>query len=98
MSMDSNNDRSSAVCPGCGGSDIGMARVRSAFFHGDRLVVIEDIPALVCSGCNEQFYDDRTVVMLDLLRGNGFPVEDAREEIRVPVFSFRDRLTAEAET
>lgn len=98
MSMDSNNDRSGAVCPGCGGLDIGMARVRSAFFHGDRLVVIEDIPALVCSGCNEQFYDDRTVVVLDLLRGNGFPVEDAREEIRVPVFSFRDRLTAEAET
>jgi YgiT-type zinc finger domain-containing protein len=98
MSMDSNNDRSGAVCPGCGGSDIGMARVRSAFFHGDRLVVIEDIPALVCSGCNEQFYDDRTVVVLDLLRGDGFPVEEAREEIRVPVFSFRDRLTAEAET
>jgi YgiT-type zinc finger domain-containing protein len=98
MSMDSNNDRSGAICPGCGGSDIGMARVRSAFFHGDRLVVIEDIPALVCSGCNEQFYDDRTVVVLDLLRGDGFPVEEAREEIRVPVFSFRDRLTAEAET
>jgi YgiT-type zinc finger domain-containing protein len=75
-----------------------MASVRSAFFHGDRLVVIEDIPALVCSGCNEQFYDDRTVVVLDLLRGNGFPLKEAREEIRVPVFSFRDRLTAEAET
>ncbi len=98
MSMDANNGQSGAVCPGCGGSDIGMARVRSAFFHGDRLVVIEDIPALVCSGCNEQFYDDRTVVVLDLLRGNGFPVEDAREEIRVPVFSFRDRATAEAKT
>lgn len=98
MSMDSNDDRSGAVCPGCGGSDIGMARVRSAFFHGDRLVVIEDIPALVCSGCNEQFYDDRTVVVLDLLRGDGFPPEEAREEIRVPVFSFRDRLIAEAET
>jgi YgiT-type zinc finger domain-containing protein len=98
MSMDSNNDRPDAVCPSCGGSDIGMASVRSAFFHGDRLVVIEDIPALVCSGCNEQFYDDRTVVVLDLLRGNGFPLEEAREEIHVPVFSFRDRLTAEAET
>ena len=96
MSMDFNNDRS--VCPGCGGSNIGMARVRSAFFHGDRLVVIEDIPALVCPGCNEQFYDDRTVVVLDLLRGNGFPAQDAREEIRVPVFSFRDRPRAEAET
>jgi YgiT-type zinc finger domain-containing protein len=98
MSIESNADQSGAVCPGCGGSDIGMARVRSAFFHEDRLVVVEDIPALVCAGCNEQFYDDHTVVVLDLLRGDGFPAEDAREEIRVPVFSFRDRLTAEAET
>jgi YgiT-type zinc finger domain-containing protein len=97
MSIESNADQSSAVCPGCGSSDIGMTRVRSAFFHGDRLVVVEDIPALVCSGCNEQFYDDHTVVVLDLLRGDGFPEEDAREEISVPVFSFRDRL-AEAET
>jgi hypothetical protein len=98
MSIDSNGDLSGGVCPGCGGSDIGMARVRSAFFHEDRLVVVEDIPALVCASCNEQFYDDRTVVMLDLLRGDGFPEEDAREEIRVPVFSFRDRVMAEAET
>jgi YgiT-type zinc finger domain-containing protein len=97
-STDVNAEQSGAVCPGCGGSDIGMARVRSAFFHGDRLVVIEDIPALVCASCNEQFYDDRTVVVLDLLRGDGFPEEDAREEILVPVFSFRDRLVAEAET
>jgi YgiT-type zinc finger domain-containing protein len=94
----SKGDQSGAVCPGCGGLNIGIAEVRSAFFHGDRLVVIEDIPALVCSGCNEQFYDDRTAVVLDLLRGNGFPAESAREEIRVPVFSFRDRLVAEAET
>ena len=62
------------------------------------MVVVEDIPALVCASCNEQFYDDRTVVVLDLLRGDGFPAESARVEIRVPVFSFRDRLTTEAET
>lgn len=98
MSIDSHSDQFGGVCPGCGGSDIGMARVRSAFFHEDKLVVVEDIPALVCAGCSEQFYDDQTVVVLDLLRGDGFPAEDAREEIRVPVFSFRDRLMAEAET
>ena len=98
MAIESSDSQSGAVCPGCGGSDIGMARVRSAFFHEDRLVVVEDIPALVCAGCNEQFYDDRTVVVLDLLRGDGFPPERAREEIRVPVFSFRDHATAEAET
>ena len=90
-------DQSSPVCPGCGGSNIGMARVRSAFFHDDRLVVVEDIPALVCASCNDQFYDDRTVVVLDLLRGEGFPAKSAHDEIRVPVFSFRAALVTEAE-
>ena len=86
----------SLVCPSCNGSNINAADVRSAFFHRDRLVVIADIPALVCAGCNEQFYDDQTVVVLDLLRGDDFPLEKAREEIRVPVFSFRDRLNEAA--
>jgi YgiT-type zinc finger domain-containing protein len=74
-----------------------MARVRSAFFHDDRLVVIEEIPALVCASCNDQFYDDRTVVALDLLRGEGFPSENARSEIRVPVFSFPNAVAVEAD-
>ncbi|MCR6735984.1 MAG: YgiT-type zinc finger protein [Afipia sp.] len=90
-------DQSGAVCPSCGSSDIGMARVRSAFFHDDRLVVIEEIPALVCASCNDQFYDDRTVVALDLLRGEGFPSENARSEIRVPVFSFPNAVAVEAD-
>jgi YgiT-type zinc finger domain-containing protein len=80
------------VCPNCNGSSVSRADVRSAFFHRDRLVVVKDIPALVCAACDEQFYDDQTVVMLDLLRGDDFPIEMAREEIRVPVFSLRDRL------
>jgi YgiT-type zinc finger domain-containing protein len=67
-----------------------MSHVRSAFWHDDRLVVVEDIPALVCGACAEQFYDDTTVVGLDLLRGEGFPAEKARGELRVPVFSFGD--------
>jgi len=50
---------------------------------------------LVCASCHEQFYDDRTVVILDLLRSEGFPAEKARGELRVPVFSFADRLVSE---
>jgi YgiT-type zinc finger domain-containing protein len=78
------------TCTSCGSADARMARVRSAFWHGDRLVVVEDIPAIVCGACSEQFYDDATVVRLDMLRGEGFPAEKARAELRVPVFSFRD--------
>jgi len=82
------------ACTSCGRSNIRAAYVRSAFWHDDRLVVVEDIPALVCDACGEQSYDDNTVVVLDLLRGDGFPAEQAREELQVPVFSFRDRLAS----
>ena len=86
----------SATCTSCGSSDVRLARVRSAFWHDDRLVVVEDIPALVCRACHAQSFEDNTVVVLDLLRGEGFPAERARAELRVPVFSFRDRVAPEA--
>jgi hypothetical protein len=69
-------------CSNCGSDRIHVADVRSAFWQGDRLVVVEDIPAIV-------------MVVLDLLRGDGFPQENARGELRVPVFSFRDRIASQ---
>ena len=87
------DEQPAACCTSCGSPNIRNAKVRSAFWHGDRLVVVEDIPAIVCDACHEQFYDDRTAVMLDLLRGDGFPPEQAKAELVVPVFSFGDRLS-----
>lgn len=84
-------DQVIASCANCHSATVHVAEVRSAFWHDGRLVVVEDIPALVCEACGEQSYDDNTVVVLDLLRGDGFPQERARAELRVPVFSFRDR-------
>lgn len=84
-----------ASCSSCGGADTRLGRVRSAFWHDDRLVVVEDIPAMVCAGCGAQSFDDTAVVVLDLLRGEGFPAEKARGELKVPVFSFRDRAGPE---
>lgn len=82
----------SETCEQCGGQDIHSDLVRSAFWHEDRLVVVEDIPALVCGNCREQFFDDATVMLIDLLRGEDFPPDRARSELRVPVFSLRDRI------
>jgi YgiT-type zinc finger domain-containing protein len=96
--VESGDELVSGACASCGSANINGARVRSAFWHDDRLVVVEDIPALVCADCGEQFYDDQTVVVLDLLRGSGFPPERARDALSVPVFSFRDRLVTEADT
>ncbi len=79
----------SEVCMQCGSAGLQATMVRSAFWQGERLVVIEDIPAMVCQTCRERFYDDATVVMLDFKRGEGFRPEDAVAELRVPVFSLR---------
>ena len=85
------NQQHSETCTQCGGTNFRNEMVRSAFWHEDRLVVVEDIPALVCENCQEQLYDDQTVVLIDLLRGDGFPLEKAQSELRVPIFSLRER-------
>ena len=90
--MDSLEQQSAVACANCGSVNVSIRHVRSAFWQDDRLVVVQDIPALVCGACAEQFYDDATVIGLDLLRGDGFPAEEARTELRVPVFSFGDRV------
>ncbi|MCK4939326.1 MAG: YgiT-type zinc finger protein [Rhodospirillaceae bacterium] len=82
--------QSSNTCEQCGSPSIHSETVRSAFWHDDQLVVVEDIPALVCGNCHEQFYDDVTVILLDLFHGEGYPRDEARKEISVPVFSLQD--------
>jgi len=87
----------SEPCAQCGSPNIQRETIRSAFWHEDRLVVVEDVPALVCKNCHEQYFDDATVVLIDLLRGEGFPPEKAQGEIRASVFSIKDMVEA-AET
>lgn len=91
-------EQPTACCGNCGSDRIHEADIRSAFWQGERLVVVEDIPAMVCDNCHEQYFDDRTMVTLDLLRGDGFPREKARSELRVPVFSFRNRIASKGES
>jgi len=81
-----------ARCTHCGADDVHAVQARSAFFHDDRLVVVEDIPALQCARCGEQFYDDATIVALDLLRGRGFEPAAARRHVSVSVFSLLDAV------
>lgn len=79
------------TCTSCGGTDVRRTEVRSAFWHDDRLVVVEELPALQCGSCGEQFFADEAVVVLDLLRGDGFQESKARTTITVPVFSYREQ-------
>ncbi len=81
-------------CITCGGTHVRTVKVRSAFWQGERLVVVEGIPALVCDHCGEQFYEESTDRVIQALRDEGFPAEEAAGEMRVPVFSFSGRLVA----
>lgn len=82
-------------CPQCGHTDLSQQLAKSAFWHNERLVVVDDIPALACLRCGERFYDDATVTILDIMQGDGFPPGDAKAHITVPVYSFRGRAPAD---
>lgn len=95
--MDACEQSVALTCANCGSANVSRRQVRSAFWEGERLVVVQDIPALVCDACAEQFYDDATVIALDRMRGEGFAAELARTELRVPVFSLGDRAVRKDE-
>lgn len=87
--FDDQGDAAQALrCMACGSAEVHASRVRSAFWHDDRLVVVDGIPALVCERCGEQFYDDRTAIGLDILRGSGFPTGQAVRTLEVAVFDY----------
>jgi YgiT-type zinc finger domain-containing protein len=79
-------------CPQCGARQLQQDLVKSAFWHDERLVVVDDIPAVVCEACGERFYDDTTITLLDLMQGDGFPSAQASGHLHVPVFSFSARI------
>ncbi len=66
--------------------------VKTAIWQGERLFLVEDIPAHVCDFCMEQFYDEETTDILRRLTEDGFPALKAKREILVPVFSLEDRI------
>ena len=85
-----NDEVAGFCCSSCGSGRVSPSPMRSAFWHDERLVVVEGIPAMLCEQCGEQFVDDATVIGLYLLRGTGFPPQRARCAIEVPVFDFGD--------
>mgnify|MGYP006280971469 CR=1 FL=1 len=80
------DDAPAVACQLCGAEALEEQRIRLALWEADRLVVVEEVPALVCGGCGERFYDDETAMRLDMLRGTGFPSARAVREMTVDVF------------
>jgi YgiT-type zinc finger domain-containing protein len=54
-------------CPVCDGP-AQIKRVAKAFGRGDSLLVIEDIPVIVCRSCHEQYIAAETLHEIEQLR------------------------------
>ena len=81
----------SPPCPRCGNpmrSDI----VKTVIWVGEKLYMVEDIPAQVCDTFVDQFYDESTTDALRRLTEEKFPHAEAKREVIVPVFSLTGRI------
>lgn len=78
------------TCSGCGKPTTEKI-VQVTMWNGNRLVVIEDVPARICEGCQEQYYDADVGEEILRLSGEGFPKEKMVREITVPVFQLPPR-------
>jgi len=79
------------LCPNCN-KPLAISMVRTAIWQGDDVALVEDIPALVCASCSEQFYDDDVSDALRKLNESGFPKSEATKTIEVSVFSLNGRI------
>lgn len=66
--------------------------VRRAFVDGERVVVVEGIPAIVCRACGAEYCDESTALVQNILRGDGFRADQAVTHLEVPVFRFGDQV------
>ncbi|WP_161594592.1 type II toxin-antitoxin system MqsA family antitoxin [Marimonas lutisalis] len=75
-------------CDSCGSGHLERAHVEMAFWSGDRMVLVEGVPALICNRCGEQYTEDQTAMRLDRLRAADFRDAQQTGERRVPVFTY----------
>ena len=75
-------------CTSCTGGKLRRDRISTALWRGDRLLVIEDIPALVCARCGERYFEDETAMALDMMRVGDVAEDLPARVISVPVYTY----------
>jgi YgiT-type zinc finger domain-containing protein len=71
-------------CPKCE-RPMRPGQVNTAMWYGQKVVLVEDIPAMVCDYCSEQYYDDETTEGLMRLTEEGCQLSEQTGEVLVPV-------------
>ncbi|MEQ9449582.1 MAG: YgiT-type zinc finger protein [Rhodospirillaceae bacterium] len=84
------NKAAPMACIECG-KPTAPAAINVTMWTDSGLVVIENVPAFICSACEEQFYDENTGAKILELANKGFPREKMVREISVPVYSIDDK-------
>jgi len=72
-------------CPDCG-EPTRYKKALVTMWLGAELNVIDDVPAHVCEGCAQQFYEPEVEAEIRSLVAQCFPSRKATHHISVPVF------------
>lgn len=88
-------DGKHVLCDRCEQGLLTEQPIQTAFWRGEGLVVIRNIPAMVCQTCGEEYVADRTAIGLDRMRGNGFTSMGTVERMIVPVLHYVDPGSSE---
>lgn len=81
MSQKKSSSQARETCYFCGRGVLEEKRVIVDFRWGDRLVIIEDVPAKVCNECGERYYSAHVVRQMERIAKEG----QKDKEIPVPV-------------
>lgn len=73
-------------CYLCGGP-MAFQQVTAENWWGERLALVENVPAWVCEQCGEQYFDAETCKQLDRLRQ---APPSVLRTVQVPVYAFSE--------
>ena len=79
-------DMTGEICALCCEGQLKAKRGREYFRHGKALIIIEDVPAWVCSKCGERYHHARVFKRMRQIATHS---DQLTEHVRVPVARYR---------
>jgi YgiT-type zinc finger domain-containing protein len=79
-------DMSGEICPRCCVGRLAAKHGREYFRHGNEMMIIEDVPAWVCSKCGERYHHARVFKRMRQIAAGGGQIT---KHVRVPVARYR---------
>jgi len=84
MEQEQQKSKTALRCKYCG-CETNEDIIKAALWTNEGLIVIEDIPARLCEGCGEQFFEEEITQRIQQVIT--YPVSKAKRQIRAPVYS-----------